>query len=150
MGDCKKNVVRIQGEKPGLYFDVDIDYKPQAKYEMLREAALTGEPVAKVAKKYGYSRRGYYETLARWEESRFEGLTGEKRGPKGPSKRTPELEQQALRMRFCNPDKDVIDIATELSDSGYDVSVRTLSRIYGEHGITLKKTAQLRHKGRSS
>ncbi|MDP2767223.1 MAG: helix-turn-helix domain-containing protein [Candidatus Methanoperedens sp.] len=69
-------------------------------------------------------------------------MRDEKKGPKTKSKRTEELENRVLAIRFKNPEKDMYEIADMLHEEGYTISARSVSRVLSDHGVTLKKTRE--------
>jgi transposase len=63
-----------------------------------------------------------------------------KTGSKRKSKRTEELENRILAIRFKHPEKDMYEITDILTEEGYHISARSVARVLSEHGVTLKKT----------
>jgi len=129
----------IEGEK-GKQFVIDLRDSLQRRYELIRELKLSGSPKEEICTKYGYSRvMGHlYETA--WDKQRWEGLKDKKKGPKRKSRRTKELENRVLAIRFKSPEKDMYEITDILTEEGYGISARSVARVLSEHGVTLKKT----------
>lgn len=53
---------------------------------MLRLEASTKKPVVKVCKEFGYIRKTFYDTKARFEKEDMAGLLDKPAGPKRPKK----------------------------------------------------------------
>ena len=128
----------IQGEKDKQFF-IDLKDSLQRRYELIRELKLSGESKEKICEKYGYSRVMGHLYEVSWDTERWNGLKDEKKGPKTKSKRTEELENRVLAIRFKNPEKDMYEIADMLQEEGYTISARSVSRVLSDHGVTLKK-----------
>lgn len=128
----------IQGEK-GKQFIIDLEDSLQRRYELIRGLKLSGESKGKICEKYGYSRVMGHLYEVSWDTDRWDGLRDEKKGPKTKSKRTEELENRVLAIRFKNPEKDMYEIADMLQEEGYTISARSVSRVLSDHGVTLKK-----------
>lgn len=58
----------------------------QVKYEMLRRVRVDKQPVATVARCFGFSRQAFYETQRAFERGGLSGLLPEKRGPRSAHK----------------------------------------------------------------
>jgi transposase len=129
----------IQGEKDKRFI-IDLNDSLQLRYELVRELKLSGVPKEEICTKFGYSRvMGHlYETA--WDKNRWDGLKDKKKGPKRKPKRTEELENRILAIRFKHPEKDMYEITDILTEEGYHISARSVARVLSEHGVTLKKT----------
>lgn len=133
------NEIVIVGEK-GKQFFIDLRDSLQRRYELVRELKLSDSPKEEICARYEYSRvMGHlYETA--WDKNRWDGLKDKKKGPKSKSRRTEKLEKRVLAIRFKSPEKDMYEITDILTEEGYDISARSVSRVLSEHGVTLKKT----------
>ncbi len=58
----------------------------QVKYEMLRSVRTDGRSVAEAARRFGFSRVAYYQTLQAFRAGGLPGLVRKKPGPRGPHK----------------------------------------------------------------
>lgn len=132
------NKIVIEGGK-GKQFVIDLEDPLQRRYELVRELKLSSSSKEVICARFGYSRvMGHlYETA--WDKHRWEGLMDKKKGPKKKSRRTEEVESRVLAIRFKSPEKDMYEIADILTEEGYDISARSVSRVLSEHGVTLKK-----------
>lgn len=133
-------VIIIKGEKAGKEFIIDLSDPLQTRYELVRELNLSSKPKEITANKYGLSRIMAYHYERAWNQRRWDGLKGKKKGPKTKSKRKPEVEKEIINIRFRQPCKDMYEITDVLREKGYDISSRSVSRVLSEHGMTLKKT----------
>jgi transposase len=101
----------------------------QVKYEMLRRARVTGEPVSRVAAAFGLSRPSFYNAQAAYKESGLVGLLPRKRGPRRAHKLTPEvvdaLRQALLEDEGLSPE----DLVRLVEDRfGIEVHRRSIER----------------------
>ncbi|MDI6688711.1 MAG: hypothetical protein QME06_10885 [Desulfobacterales bacterium] len=133
------NEIVIVGEK-GKQFVIDLRDSLQRRYELVRELKLSDSPREDICAKYGYSRVMGHLYGTAWDKNRWDGLKDKKKGPKSKSRRTEKLERRVLAIRFKSPEKDMYEITNILTEEGYDISARTVSRVLSEHGVTLKKT----------
>jgi transposase len=129
----------IQGKKD-KQFIIDLNDPLQLRYELVRELKLSGSPKEEICTKFRYSRvMGHlYETA--WDKNRWDGLKEKKKGPKRKPKRTEDLENRILAIRFKHPEKDMYEITDILTEEGYHISARSVARVLLEHGVALKKT----------
>lgn len=132
----------IQGETPKRRFPVNLNDPLQKRYEMIREAALCKKPVSEVCKTYGLSRDMYYYYRQKFNEGGMDALKEEKLGPQKPSKRTEELENEIISLRFEEPELNIYQLAYRLKKAGHDISPRSISRVLAGHGLTKKKLTQ--------
>jgi len=63
----------------------------QVKYEMLRRVHKEGEPVARAAASFGFSRPSFYKSSREFEEEGIPGLLPRKRGPRSGHKLTDDV-----------------------------------------------------------
>jgi len=139
MNTKKKQQIILKGRK-GKQFIIDLEDPLQRRYELVRELKLGDKPNEEICRQFDYSRVMGYKYEKAWDEKRWEGLKDKKKGPKTKSKRSEEVEQRVLSIRFHQPDKDMYEITDILIAEGHDVSSRTVARILADHGVTLKKT----------
>lgn len=113
----------------------------QVKYEMLRMEATTKKPVVKVCAEFGYTRKTFYDTKARFESEGMAGLLDRPAGPKGPRKLTPILEEEIVRIKKENPQFKVTQVyealQEECSQKGIAVTIgsKTVERVLIKHGL---------------
>ena len=77
-----------------LFSDIDFfDSRDlvQVKYEMLRRVHKEGEPVARAAVSFGFSRPSFYKSSREFEREGIPGLLPRKRGPRSGHKLTDDV-----------------------------------------------------------
>lgn len=131
---------KIQGDTPARSFTVSSQDIVQWRYEMIRESALSRDPIDKICQKYNYSRDMYFYDKGKFDAQGMMGLVDEKPGPKKPRKRTEDAEQMIIEFRFNHPHLNMYEIARRLKQAGFDISPRSVARSLQEHGLLLKKT----------
>lgn len=138
-----QKIIRIQGEKKGKEFVIDLKDKLQRRYEMVRELKLSKDKKEDICRKFNYTRATGHIYEVAWDKERWEGLKDKKKGPKIKYRREP-VEDKVLSYRFRNPNLDMYDISDLLKEKGYKVSPVTISRILSSHGVTLKKMKSMK------
>jgi transposase len=108
------------------------------KFAMLVEGECEGLGPTGAARKYGYSRQRYFQLRKRYEAQGSDGLKSQKRGPKGNSKRTDEVERQVIRHRFLDPDASAEVIAQKLRQCGMSLCTRCVYQIFEDYGLQKK------------
>lgn len=109
------------------------------RYEMIREAAVTGNSGEKVAGRYNLSDTQFYKWRHRLLEEGWLGLQNRKSGSKSPRKITPEVRQVIIKMRV-EEDLSITELSSELEKrEGYKVSPSHLNRILDQEGLPKKK-----------
>ena len=69
-------------------------------------------------------------------------LQSQRRGPKTHYRRTAEVVRQVIRHRFLDPEASAEVIAQKLSQSGWEISIRSVQRVIEEFGLQ-KKTLRV-------
>ena len=69
----------------------------QVRYEMLRRNRADSVPVAKAAKRFGFTRPTFYQVADAYDRYGIPGLIPRKTGPKGPRRCTPDIVDFARR-----------------------------------------------------
>jgi transposase len=131
---------KIQGDTAARSFTVNSEDIVQWRYEMIRESALSREPIDKICQKFNYSRDMYFYYKGKFDAQGMMGLVDEKPGPKKPRKRTEEAARMIIELRFKHPHLNMYEIARLLKQEGFDISPRSVARTLQEHGLSLKKT----------
>lgn len=108
------------------------------KLAMLIEGECQGLGASGAARKFGFTRGRYYQLLAQLREGGAQALQNGKRGPKGPSRRSGELERQVIRHRFLDPGASVEVIAQKLRQCGFIISARSVQRVVESYGLQKK------------
>lgn len=109
------------------------------RYEMVREWIATDQTAEQVVKKYGYTRSRLYVNSRRIQEEGVSGVIDKKRGPKGPTKATPDVQRLIINIRKRDG-KAVDEIAKELKEKhGVSISMKTVDTILSQHKISKKK-----------
>ena len=137
---------KIQGDTPARSFKVNSDDIVQWRYEMIRESALSREPIDSICKKYRYSRDMYYYYKGKFDAQGMLGLNDDKPGPRAATKRTEDVDRLIIELRFKNPNINMYEIANHLNQMGVDISARSVSRTLEDHSLALKKTKGMHQK----
>jgi transposase len=116
------------------------DEEVARKFAMLIEGQCHCGPAA-AAEKFGFSRQRYFQLLSAVQTDGLEALRSKKRGPKAPSRRTPETIAQIVRHRFLDPEASAAVIAQKMNQSGCPISTRSVERTITEFGLQ-KKTVR--------
>lgn len=74
----------------------------QVKYEMLRRVRVENQPVACVARSFGFSRQAFYQAQQAFERAGLAGLLPEKRGPRSAHKLSAPIVQFMLQQRAAD------------------------------------------------
>jgi len=118
------------------------------KFAMLYEGKCEGLGPTKAAAKYGYTKQRFFQLLYAFRTLGLAGLCSRKRGPKAPSRRTPEMVCQILRHRFLDPDASAEVIAQKLGQSGQPISTRSVAKTLSQWALpkkTLRAATPRRH-----
>ncbi len=117
------------------------DDEVSRKLAMLIEGECRLGPT-KAVKKFGYSRQRYFQLRKAFLEKGAIALMSRPRGPKTNYRRSSEVVCQAIRHRFLDPDASSEVIAQKLRQCGFQISKRSVDRIFSEFGLQ-KKTVQM-------
>ncbi len=123
---------------PGGVLNVRADDHATLKLAMLLEGECSGSTRARAAKLFGYSRASYYQAREAFLDKGAAGLVPHKRGPKGPSRRTPEVVLSVIRARFLDPTASPEVIASTLRQQKRPISDRSVARIIRDYGLQKK------------
>ena len=132
--------LKILGDTPSRSIIIRSDDIIQWRYEMIREGALSRQPIDLICKKYHYSRDMYYYYKGKFDAQGILGLADEKPGPQKATKRTEDVDNMIIEQRFKHPNRNMYEIANQLHQKGFDLSARSVSRTLEAHGLSLKKT----------
>ena len=116
------------------------------KLSMLIEGECDGLGPIQAAQKFGFSKQRYFQLRAAFTEVGAPALQSQKRGPKTHYRRTAEVVRQVIRHRFLDPEASAEVIAQKLSQSGWEISIRSVQRVIEEFGLQ-KKTLPMSAKG---
>lgn len=108
------------------------------KLSMLIEGECEGLGPIKAAEKFGFSKQRYFQLRSAFAELGAQALQSHKRGPKTHYRRTAEVVRQIIRHRFLDPQASVEVIAQKLSQSGWEISIRSVQRVIEEFGLQKK------------
>lgn len=114
------------------------DEEVTRKLAMLYEGQCEGDSPSKAAAKFGYSKQRYFQILHAFQQQGIQALHSRKRGPKGPSRRTPDVVQEIIRHRFLDPDASADVIAQRLRQSGRPIGTRSVEQTISEWGLQKK------------
>ena len=130
-------IVGIGGSLP-----VPEDDEVTRKLTMLIEGECEGLWPLQAASKFGYSKQRYFQLRATFTTLGAASLQSLKRGPKTHYRRTAEVVRQVIRHRFLDPDASAEVIAQKLTQSRWEVSIRSVQRVIEDFGLQ-KKTLPL-------
>lgn len=108
------------------------------KFVMLFEGECGGLGATRAAKKHGYTKQRYFQILKTYQKQGAGGLLSKKRGPKGKSCCTQEVVRQVIRHRFLDPEASGEVIAQKMKQSGFDISSRSVLRVFNQYGLEKK------------
>lgn len=134
-----KDTKKIVGDTPGRTFTINPEDTIQWRYEMIRQATLSRQPIEEISGEFGYSRDMYFYYKGKFEAAGILGLIDCKPGPRKPRKRTEEVENRIIQIRFKRPELNMYEIHEMLKGQGYDISPRSVGRTLSSHGLGLKK-----------
>jgi len=130
------NKLKLQGPKGSLA--VIEDDEITLKMAMLYEGQCEGMGPVAAARKYGYTKQRYYQLLQAYSEKGAIALKSSKRGPKTNYRRTDEVVRQVIRYRFMDPEASPEIIAQKLRQAGWEISNRSVERIFETYGLQKK------------
>lgn len=104
----------------------DAEESVQRKYEMLRVHSIDGVTITESAKRFGYTRKTFYECKERFEKGGILGLMDRKKGPKKPRKVTPHIDKRIFELRAKN--LSITEIADIMKSEGISISFKTVER----------------------
>jgi len=85
---------------------------------MLRQATLSRRPIEEISKEFGYSRDMYFYYKGKFEVGGILGLGDCKPGSTKPRKRTEEVENRIIQVRFKRPELNMYEICEVLKQEG--------------------------------
>ena len=112
------------------------------KLAMLIEGECEGLGPTQAAAKFGFSKQRYFQLRAAFADLGAAALQSQKRGPKTHYRRTAEVVRQVIRHRFLDPEASPEVIAQKLSQSGWEISIRSVQRVIEDFGLQ-KKTLSI-------
>ena len=116
------------------------------KLSMLIEGECEGLGPIQAAQKFGFSKQRYFQLRTAFAEVGALALQSQRRGPKTHYRRTAEVVRQVIRHRFLDPDASAEVIAQKLTQSGWEISIRSVQRVVEEFGLQ-KKTLSVSPEG---
>jgi transposase len=116
------------------------------KLSMLIEGECEGLGPLQAAQKFGFSKQRYFQLRAAFDELGAQALQSQRRGPKTHYRRTVEVVRQVIRHRFLDADASAEVIAQKLTQSGWEISIRSVQRVIEEFGLQ-KKTLSMSAEG---
>jgi len=128
----------LQLEGPEGSLTVIEDDEITLKLAMLYEGQCEGIGPVAAAKKFGYTKQRYYQLLQAYSEKGAIALQSRKRGPKTHYRRTDEVVRQVIRYRFLDPEASPEIITQKLRQAGWEISNRSVERIFETYGLQKK------------
>ncbi len=107
------------------------DDEVSRKLAMLLKGECGPDGPARAAREFGFSRQRYFQLRTLFLEHGAAALISSKRGPKSNYRRTREAVRQVVRSRFLDPEISADAIAQKLRRAGFDISARSVARIFG-------------------
>lgn len=132
--------LRLEGPDGSL--PVLADDEITFKLAMIYEGQCEGLGPSAAALKFGYTKQRYFQLLHAFLEKGAVALQSGKRGPKTNYRRTDEVVRQVIRYRFLDPEGSPEIIAQKLRQAGWEISDRSVERIFETYGLQ-KKTLRL-------
>ena len=123
---------------PGGLLKVRAEDEVTRKLLMLVEGECWGLGPLQAARKYGYSKQRYFQLRAAYRERGATALESAKRGPKRNYRRTDEVLRQVIRYRFLDPESSAEVIAQKLVQTGWTISIRSITRVLADYGLQKK------------
>ena len=117
---------------------ISADDEISRKLAMLIEGECTRAGPKQAAQKFGFSRQRYFQLRAAFLKTGAPALMSRPRGPKSNYRRSKEAVCQAIRHRFLDPDASSDGIAQKLQQCGFQISKRSVDRIFAEYGLQKK------------
>src|SRR5271166_822821 len=111
---------------PGGSLSVREDDEITCKLAMLIEGECEGLGPLQAAAKFGFSKQRYFQLRTTFAAHGAQALQSQKRGPKTHYRRTAEVVRQVIRHRFLDPEATAEVIAQKLSQSGWEISIRSV------------------------
>ena len=108
------------------------------KFAMLYEGDCEGLGPSAAASKFGFSRQRYFQLRKILRDQGTQGLQSQKTGPKGPYRRTDQVQQQVIRHRFLDPEASPAVLAQKLRQAGQAISLRSVQRVIAAFGLQKK------------
>ena len=103
----------------------------QVKYEMLRRVDVEGQPVARTADAFGFSRPTFYQTQATYIAQGIAGLVPRKRGPRGAHKLDEAVMAFVATLRAEDPTLSLRAVLPRIVERfGLEVHPRSLERAW--------------------
>ncbi|WP_153798833.1 helix-turn-helix domain-containing protein [Foetidibacter luteolus] len=97
-----------------------------------------GIGVKRSIEKYGYTEQRYYQLLKAFRQSGSQALLDKKPGPRQNSRRTEQIVQQIIRLRFLDPDAPAAVIMQKLRQQNHVISLLSVERTIQEYGLQKK------------
>ncbi len=107
----------------------------QVKYEMVRRARVDGEPVARAAERFGFSRPSFYAAQAALDEGGLPALVPQRPGPRRAHKLSAEVLAFLREQLEGDPSLRARDLVGVVADRfGIDVHARSIERALAREG----------------
>jgi transposase len=107
----------------------------QVKYEMVRRVRVEGEPVARAAERFGFSRPSFYAAQAALDEGGLPGLMPQRPGPRRAHKLSEEVVAFLGEQLEADPSLRPRDLVAQVAERfGIDVHPRSIERALAREG----------------
>ncbi len=98
----------------------------QVKYEMVRRVRIDGDPVARAADAFGFSRQSFYATQAALDEGGLPALVPQRPGPKRAHKLSEEVLTFCQERLRADPTLKPRDLVAQIAER-YGIQVHSRS-----------------------
>jgi transposase len=107
----------------------------QVKYEMVRRVRVDGEPVARAAERFGFSRPSFYAAQAALDQDGLPGLVPARPGPRRAHKLSGEVLAFVREQLQADPSLRARDLVGLVAARfGIDVHARSIERALAREG----------------
>lgn len=113
------------------------------KFLMLIEGECGADTRVAVARRYGFCKQRYYQLRHAYREDGAEALGSSKRGPKRNYRREGEPTRQIIRYRYLDPDASAEVIGQKMRQDGFEISNRSVYRVFEEFGLQKKGSTNM-------
>lgn len=127
---------RSEIKGPGGALPLRPDDHAAQDFALLLEGETSGRPIDDVLTEFRCSRSAYYEKLRRFREGGLCSLLPLPPGPRGPWRRTAEVERAIVAARLQDPERSAASIAEALQLQGARLSERSVERTLAQFGLT--------------
>jgi len=123
---------------PGGSLPMALQDEVSLKLALLIEGECGPSGANRAAAKFGFSRQRHFQLRKAFLDNGAPALLSLPRGPKTHYRRSDELVCQTIRHRFPDPEASSEVIAQKLRQSGFQISQRSVDRVFAQFGLQKK------------